>query len=69
MKDPITTPNSPVVKRRIIVSCILMIVRINAEEKSTENPRKILVIAAIAIGNVLIGLNTNPSIGKNTGAD
>lgn len=64
-----TIPSSPVVKRKIIVSCILMIERINAEEKNTNNPRKIFRTAAIAIGNVLNGLKANPSPGKNTGAD
>lgn len=68
-KVPISIPSSPVVKSRIIVSWTLIIVRINAEDKKTVNPREILIIAAIAMGKVLNGLNTNPIAGKNTGAD
>lgn len=66
---PITMPSKPVVKSRIIDSWILIIVRINTEEKNTEKPRGILETAAIAIGRVLNGLKNNPIAGKNTGAD
>lgn len=38
---PITMPSSPVVKSRMIASCILTKVRINAEEISTVSPRGI----------------------------
>lgn len=62
-------PSSPVVKRKIIVSCTLTIVRINVEEKNTKKPRKIFKTAAIPIGSVLNGLKASPSAGKNTGAD
>jgi hypothetical protein len=58
-----------VVKSRIIVSCVLTIARINAEEKNTVMPREISKTAAIAIGRVLNGLKANPMVGKNTGAD
>ena len=66
---PITMPSTPVVKSRIIDSWILIIVRINTEDKNTAKPRGILETAAIAIGRVLNGLKNNPIAGKNTGAD
>lgn len=66
---PITIPSKPVVKSRIIDSWILIIVRINTEEKNTARPRGILEKAAIAIGIVLNGLKNNPIAGKNIGAD
>ncbi len=47
---------------------MLIIVRINREEKNTVRPRGILETAAIAIGRVLNGLKNNPIAGKNTGA-
>jgi len=62
-------PRSPVVKRRIIASCGLTIIRINAEENNTAIPSEILKKAASAIGSVLNGLKANPIAGKNTGAD
>jgi hypothetical protein len=68
-KVPRTIPSSPVVKRRIIASCGLTIIRINTEENNTVIPRKTLKTAAIAIGSVLNGLKANPITGKNTGAD
>lgn len=43
-------------------------VRISADENNTESPSETCNTAAIAIGSVLNGLNTNPSAGKNTGA-
>lgn len=57
------------VKSKINVSCVLTIIRINAEEKNTVRPREILETAAIAMGRVLNGLKANPIAGKNTGAD
>lgn len=66
---PITMPSKPVVKSRIIDSWILIIVRINTEEKNTARPRGILKKAAIAIGIVLNGLKNSPIAGKNIGAD
>lgn len=41
----------------------------NADEINTVKPRGILITVAIAIGNVLNGLNASPIAGKNTGAD
>lgn len=66
---PIIMPSKPVVKSRIIDSWILIIVRINTEEKNTIIAKGILEIAAIAIGRVLNGLKNSPIAGKNTGAD
>lgn len=66
---PITIPSKPVVKSRITDSWILIIVRINTEEKNTARPRGILEKADIAIGIVLNGLRNNPIAGKNIGAD
>lgn len=66
---PITMPSKPVVKSRIIDSWILIIVRINTEEKNTAKPRGILHTEAIAIGRVLNGLKNKPIAGKNIGAD
>lgn len=43
--------------------------RINAEENNTVIPREILKAEASAIGSVLNGLNANPIVGNNTGAD
>lgn len=65
---PITTPNNPVVKRRMRASCTLTIVRSIAEDNNTTNPSKVLEAAAIAIGSVLKGLKTKPIAGKNIGA-
>ncbi len=62
-------PNAPVVKRRIVASCIFNATRISEDEKSTAKPRDILKKAAIAIGSVLNGLRANPIVGKNIGAD
>lgn len=53
----------------MIVSCILTMARISADEKNTEKPREILETEAMAIGSVLNGLKANPIAGKNTGAD
>lgn len=69
IKIPRTVPSSPVLKRRIIASCGLTMIRINEEENNTVMPRKILQTAAIAIGSVLNGLKIIPKAGKNTGAD
>lgn len=68
-KVPIAKPNTPVVKRSMITSSILIIVRINADDKYTRSPSEMLVAAAIAMGKVLNGLKANPMEGKNTGAD
>lgn len=65
---PITMPNNPVVKRRMSVSCTLIIVRIRAEENNTEKPSKIFEAVAIVIGSVLNGLKAKPITGKKTGA-
>lgn len=56
-------------KRRIIASCGLTIIRINTEENNTLIPREISKTAASAIGRVLNGLKARPTAGKNTGAD
>lgn len=65
---PITIPNNPVVKRRMSVSCTLIILRIIPAENNTEKPSKIFEAAAIAIGSVLNGLKIIPITGKKTGA-
>ena len=53
----------------MIVSSTLTITRINTDAKNTRNPSEMFITAAIAMGKVLNGLNTNPIEGKNTGAD
>ncbi len=61
-------PKMPVVKRSIIASCILIVVRIIEDRKSTAKPRDILKTEATAIGSVLNGLRAKPIVGRNTGA-
>ncbi len=66
---PITSPNSPVVKKKMIASCTLTIIRRKEDAKNTKNPSKGLYAVAIAIGSVLHGLKTIPRAGKKTGAE
>ena len=62
-------PSTPVVKRSMSASSILIIAINNAEDKNTINPREMFIAADIAMGKVLNGLKANPMEGKNTGAD